>query len=229
MAFYRCVTSCIYLGEHFREGKIKEFASDPGANFAVITGDVLVPGGILMKRGLKGTIFFDGGAGWDDLDFPVQGVKINPATSKPDIDFANVDILFDDSSNETVVGAGQAPHETMLSGVWYPHLHWTQSASGVVKWKLEYKFWDIGDSEPAAFTTLTTVKVSHAYSSGNLGQVSYFDAINIDGFGISFNIKIRVTRMADDAADTMVGDAKFGTFDFHYRKDSFGSGRIWEK
>lgn len=166
----------------------------------------------------------DASTEWDDYEFPMTSVQKNPATSKPDFDFANVLVLFDGGSTETVVGLGHLPHSWKIGSSIYPHVHWIQEDAGVVKWQLEYKLFDNNSLCPASFTTITTVSVVFTYASGALGQISYFPAIDCSALtGVSPNLIVRLSRLGGDAADTYSGDAKTLKFDFHFEKDSFGS------
>jgi hypothetical protein len=158
---------------------------------------------------------------WEDLTFPVQNLRVNPSTSKPDFDFANVEYLFDDSSTETVVGANQMSHTYLEGSDLHPHVHWTQDASGTVLWQLEYKMWNLGEAEPGSFTTITTSTTAFTYTSGDLGQLSIFPIISGTGKTISFNIKVKISRLG--GSDTKSGDALFTSFDIHYEKNSPGS------
>jgi len=110
----------------------------------------------------------------------------------------------------------------------YPHVHWIQDAAGVVKWQLQYRFWNNGEVQPN-WTVIETVDTVFPYVSGDLGQISIFPAIDTTGLNNSFAIKIRLSRLGADAADTMVGDARFNEFDIHYQLDSWGSGEVYRK
>lgn len=168
---------------------------------------------------------------WDDYEFPINALRINPGTSKPDYDYTEVELLFDDASTETVVGNGHLPHNWKLKTHIYPHVHWIQRASGIVVWQLAFKIWDNNEQEPALFTEIETTEAIFAYTHpGNLGQISSFapiDMINISG--ISPNIKIRLSRLGGDVADTLVGDAAMVKFDFHYEIDQPGSRQAYVK
>ena len=184
-------------------------------------GDVDVGGNLVVTGDTTSSAFILSSPRWTDLRFPVQNLVKNPATSKPDFDFAEVEYLFDDSSTETVAGAGLMDHGWEKGSQALPHIHWTQKAAGVVAWQLEYKFWDPGELEPG-FTTITTEDQVFAYVSGDLGQISEFPAIETAGLKVGFNIKFKLSRLGGDGADTMVGDAAFNEFDFHYQTDTPG-------
>ena len=160
---------------------------------------------------------------WDDYEFPMTSVRINPATSKPDFDFDTVDLLFDKDSTETVVGNGQLPHSWKIASSLMPHVHWTQKAAGVVVWQLEYKIWDETGVEPSGFTTITTSTVINAYTSGDIAQISTFAAIDLSAItAVSPTIKVRLSRLGGDGSDTYDQDAATQKFDFHRENDTPG-------
>ncbi len=224
--FYKCVESCIYSGKKYTRSIVYRFATAPAgdgaAYFELFTGEIKTPAGVILSKGLRDTLYV-GVVGWEDMRFPLQSVVINPATSKPDFDFDEVEYLFDDAAVETVVGANQMSHTWKEGSLGHPHVHWVQNAEGVVKWQLEYRFWNSGSVQPD-WTTIDTVDAVFPYVSGDLGQISVFPAIDMAGLKSSFNVKMRLSRLGDDEADTMVGDAKFNEFDIHYQMDSWGSG-----
>ena len=226
--FYKCIESCLYQGVKYTKSIVYPFAvaptGDGAAYFELFAGEIKKPVNFLTQKGLRGTMYM-GAVGWNDLRFAAQNVFVNPITSKPDFDYDEVEFLFDDAATETVVGVGQMDHDWKEGSRLYPHIHWIQEAAGVVKWQLEYKFWNSGDLVPD-WTTITTVEAAFAYASGALGQVSAFPSIDGADLSLSFNIKFKLSRLGGDGADTMVGDARFTEFDFHYRKDSWGSGEL---
>ena len=163
-------------------------------------------------------------ADWDDYEFPISNLRINPVTSRPDFDFDEVEYLFDDNSTETVVGNGHLPHRWLIGSDLKPHIHWAQESSGEVTWQLEYKLWNNGDSEPSGFTTLQSNGPVFSYVSGSISQITALPSIDaslIDD--VSPNLKVRVSRLGASGTDTYVGDARFWKFDIHYQVDSFGS------
>ena len=75
---------------------------------------------------------------WDDLTFPVNNLKVNPATSKPDENTDTIQYLFDDTAIETVRGTGQTSHSQKMNTSLFCHVHWIQHAVGNVTWELNY-------------------------------------------------------------------------------------------
>lgn len=161
---------------------------------------------------------------WDDFDFAVTNLRVNPVSSKPDYDSDEIEFLFDDSSTETVVGAQISRHEFKRNPEeWRPHIHWVQEGSGNVVWQLEYKIWPANTLEPG-WTTITTSTPEFTYTSGELHQISVFDPIDMTGFNsLAMEVKVKISRLGGNASDTYTGDARFMGFDFHVPVDSFGS------
>lgn len=162
---------------------------------------------------------------FDDFDFSVNNLRINPATSKPDYDYNEGEFLFDPAATETVTGNKITKHKfKMPCALWYPHIHWMQSASGNVLWQLEYKIIPFGEIEPVSYTTIQTVQQEFTYVSGTIHQISEFTPIDMTGFNsYAMHVKVKVSRIGGNAADTYTPEARFIGFDFHVPIDSIGT------
>jgi hypothetical protein len=165
---------------------------------------------------------------WDDLTFPVANTKINPATSKPDEDLNDVLYLFDDASIETIRGSGQSSHSQKNNTGLYCHVHWIQSASGIVTWNLNYSIGNLGTTTQTWYQMNSTGNIT-GYTTGNLQQLSYFNITAINVTGVSAIFRFKLSRLGTATTDTMVGDAKFESFDCHYEKNSLGSSSEYVK
>jgi len=169
---------------------------------------------------MRGTPVLTGNATcWDDILFPFTQAKLG-ANAKPDFDYTNVGLLFpQNDATEIIYIVGQLPHSYLEGSAIYPHIHWQQSASTAVTWKLAYKWFNIGAAVPAGFTILPAATGINTYVSGNLHQVSSFGAIAGTGKGISSILLMKVYR--ED--NTTTGDVLGFQFDIHYEKDTIGS------
>lgn len=168
---------------------------------------------------------------WDDFSFPVSGLRINPATSKPDYDYNEGEYLFDASSTETVVGANISRHEFAQDQlVWKPHVHWAQNAVGNVVWQLQYKIWAANTAEPA-YTTISSFTPEFTYTSGTIHQITSLPDVDVTPYAsyTALMVKVKVSRLGANASDTKAGDARFLGFDFHVQIDSFGSRQEFDK
>lgn len=167
---------------------------------------------------------------WDDFDFNVSSLLVNPATSKPDYDQVENEYLFSDSSTESVIGSKISRHEFKLQAdEWRPHVHWAQSNSGDVVWQLEYKIWPASSVEPS-WVTITTTATEFTYTSGVIHQISTFPPIVMSAYdSTAMEVKVRISRLGADASDTYTGDARFMGFDFHVPIDRFGSEQEYVK
>ena len=162
-------------------------------------------------------------ATWDDYEFPVNNLRINPATSKPDYSFTDLVYLFDDASTETIGGNGHLPHRWYIGSSISPHVHWTARTTGDVLWRLNYKMWDNATVEPA-WTTMDTSSVYATYTSSGDAMISEFSDITCSALtAVSPNIKMKLSRVGGATADTYIGDAEFLKFDIHFQSDSTGS------
>jgi hypothetical protein len=163
---------------------------------------------------------------WDDFSFPVSGLRINPATSKPDYDQNEIEFLFDAGTTETVVGVQISRHEFAQDQLlWMPHVHWVQDAVGNVVWQLEYKIWAANTVEPVGFTAISAFTPEFAYTSGSIHQITSLPDIDVTPYSSStaMVVKIKISRLGGDSNDTKSGDARFMSFDFHVQIDAFGS------
>jgi len=165
--------------------------------------------------------------GWDDFAFPVNGLRVNPTTSKPDYDSTEGEFLFDDSSIEIVVGKQITQHrfKTGTGVEWRPHVHWLQESAGDVKWQLDYKI-DPANTAEGSYTSITTTTAEFTYSSGVLHQISVFPVIDMSSYDTTAAVvTIRLSRVGNDVADTYTGDVRFQSFDFHVPIDQRSGSR----
>ena len=164
---------------------------------------------------------------WDDWSFPVNNLRINAVTSKPDFDQDNIEYLFDPATDETVLATGITSHTFKLGEAgltWRPHVHWVQEESNHVYWQLEYKVWPANELEPASWTTLSDTTPEFTYTSGALHQISVFSNIDASGFdSTAFCAKFKISRLGTNVADTYTLDARFLSFDVHVPIDQLGS------
>lgn len=165
---------------------------------------------------------------WDDLRIPATQFK-QGATSKPDFDFTNVGYLFDPSSNEEVYMTCQMPHNWAEGTNIKPHVHWITAASGVVVWRLEYRWTNVGELIPGSFTATTASVPLFSWSTSSLHNITAFTDINGDGKTLSSMLQIKLTRLAEDGADTYGSEALALEFDIHYQIDSIGSAQEYVK
>lgn len=163
---------------------------------------------------------------WDDWSFPTSNLRVSPVSSKPDYDQTENEYLFDDSTNETVIGSGITSHTFKLGEAgmtWRPHVHWMQEGSGRVLWQLRYKITPAGGQE-GSWVTITSTTDEFTYTSGSLHQITIFPYIDASSFtSTAFEVKVEITRLATDVLDNYVGDARFLSFDIHVPIDQLGS------
>lgn len=179
-----------------------------------------------LTKGAVGSFFnfqYPTYAVWDDYEFPVNNLRVNPATSKPDYSATDCVYNFAASGTETVTGNGHFPHWWYIGTSVYPHVHWTQRATGDIAWSLTYKIWDNGTVEPDWATADLTGSV-FAYSASGTAQISTLATIDCSSItGLSPNVKIKLSRLGDATADTYTLVSEFMKFDFHLQKDANGS------
>jgi len=164
---------------------------------------------------------FEYGDRWDDLRFPFQQAKLG-AGSKPDYDETNIGLLFPQNvATEYVLMIAQFPHSYKLGSDISPHIHYVQTVAAVPTFKIEYRWYDIGDTIPAYQTlqSATAGSVTAAYTAPRHQRVEFPDITGASVSGVSSIMDIKLYR--ED--NVVVGDVLYKEFDIHYRMDSTGS------
>ena len=158
---------------------------------------------------------------YNDIVFEFTPTRINPATTKPDFDYTNVGFLFPQNiPTEIIYLTVQLPHSWKEGSTIFPHVHVRQSANQQAVFKLDYLWYDVGDTIPTTWTTYTMNQYAVAYTSGNIANiVKGASGISGVGKGISSILKIKLYR--DDNVYT--GDMLADQFDIHIEIDGFGS------
>ena len=158
---------------------------------------------------------------WDDLRAPATQIK-QGATLKPDFNYTDVTLDFDDSSDETIYINMQLPHDWKIESDINPHIHWIQNQNQNIPWKMEYRFQNNNAATEASWTTIALDQLAYTYSSGNLNQISAPSSmIDTTGVTISSVLQVKITR--DVSEDSYSGDAQVYEFDIHYQRDTLGS------
>lgn len=199
--------------------RIRTVAAGAGTKRKIVINDTL-------EVDENGFITFSGAAmPYDDWTFPFTQVK-QGANLKPDFDETNVGLLFPQNDpSEKIFMIGQTPHARAVDSDLMPHIHWTQKAATAVTFKLDYKWYNAGEAEPAGWTTLTSVDNVFSYVSGSLAQITTFPTITGTGMRPSSIMKCKFYR--DD--NTTTGDVLADQFDFHIRRDGMGSANPYTK
>lgn len=172
-----------------------------------------------------GTIIFSGSATvWDDIFFPLVTAK-QGQTDKPAFSTSEIAYLFpqaDTSASMLIVA--QFPHTYKRGSDIGPHVHWKQTQSGSVVYKMAYKWFPIGGQIPDSWETHTMATPAIPYTSGSIHQLNYGNKISGSMLestetGVSSIMLIKLYR--DD--NTYTGNAVTYQFDIHFLKDSIGS------
>ena len=164
---------------------------------------------------------------WNDVTFPLTRTYINPPTSRPDYDATNLGLLFPQNiPSEAIDIIIQVPHTWKEGTTIYPHVHVVQSASPQARFRMTYKWYNVGDEVPATWETYDMNTYALPYTGTNMAQVIR-GAGGIDGTGklISSMLKLKLARVDN----TYVGDILTDQFDIHMLMDSFGSEEQFDK
>lgn len=169
---------------------------------------------------------------WDDIIFPFTSTRIG-ANAKPDFDETNMGLLFpQNSTSEKVYIIAQMPHRWKEGSAIHPHVHWQQMNTNAVVWSMDYKMFNLGDTVPADFATITAPHATASvkpYASGSMQQLTSFPAIDCTGKTISSMLLIKLYRNDNVDAGAGTGDALAFQFDIHYEIDSQGSDTLYTK
>jgi len=177
-----------------------------------------------------GTLIFSGSATtWNDIFFPLTTAK-RGANNLPEFSESEVAYLFPSNNTSHIMYmVGQMPHDRKVGSDISPHVHWKQTQSGSPVFKLDYKWFGIGQDVPADWATLVMNNRVIPYTSGSIHQLNYGDMISgsiVDPtVGVSSIIIMKLYR--DD--DAYTGNAICYQFDIHYLQDSLGSRTEYSK
>lgn len=127
----------------------------------------------------------------------------------------------------------QLPHAYAEGTPIRPHVHWhkSTSASGTVKWKLQYRWHRIAEV-PTAWTDLeTTVQVPESpdTDTAEYQMISPFGEIPATDIRVSNLFQARLYRDPSDPDDTYEADAILLDFDLHVQLDDRGSYKLHSK
>jgi len=166
---------------------------------------------------------------WDDFSIPLTRDKQGQST-KPDYDFTNLGLLFpQNDATEIVYLVFQMSHAKKFGTDIKLHLHYIQNSADKPTFKIEYKWYNNGDTVPGSWTTISTAdgnKGVFTYSSGDMLQIGSFPAISPPaGENVSSNLDVKFYREDND----MSGDCLGKYIDFHFQKDKEGSREEYKK
>lgn len=160
---------------------------------------------------------------WDDLRAPATTISIFGFGTDPDFNSTKIGYDFDPATTETLYIIFQMPHTWKEGTGIRPHLHWLPSNTntGNVLWRIEYKWTNVGDTESGSFTTLDSLDAADGVAEKH--QVASFAEIDGSGKTLSSVLSIQLSRIGGDASDTYNADALLKEFDIHYQIDRIGS------
>lgn len=162
---------------------------------------------------------------WDDMRAPATQLHVNPVTVKPDYDDTHVGLLYDAASNEAATLILQLPHDYKAGTNVVPHIHWESTTNvdntNVVVWKMDWCWRNNGEAEPGTWNN-ATINTNCNVNSFTLQVAEFPELSGANKLESSF-IKVKLTRLGGDAADSYGADALLTEFDIHYKKDKAGT------
>lgn len=135
-----------------------------------------------------------------------------PTTAFASLDMRNNIMLldFDDTINESAVFMSVLPQNYEMNGI-NVILYWTATSAiaGDVLWSVSFDNMS-GDIDSDSFATALNLADTCNGTSGTIEKttISFTDGAEIDNLIIGNLFRVKVTRLASDGSDTMVGDAE---------------------
>lgn len=180
---------------------------------------------------------------WDDERFPFSGRNIDTTTGRLTANYFNGGVDFQANARypeEVISITGQMSHSWQEGTEIHPHIHWLQTSASVPNWLLAYSVTSIGEVATKAtdYTGHTFVVPSEhkiTYTSGDLAQLTEFPPIDMTGRTISCGIHIALFRDTANVSGLFAGADPVATaqlvheFDFHWKRDSYGSWQEYSK
>lgn len=155
----------------------------------------------------------------DDLRFPATLIRQGVST-KPDFSVTEVALLFpQNDATEIAYIIAQMPHDREPDSNIKPHVHVKLTKSGQAVFKIDYKWFNIGDEVPATWTTYTMDTYSNAYVATDINSI-IMNVAPISGTGKTSSSIMLIKLYRDDNA--YVGDIITYEFDIHYTRSRFG-------
>lgn len=187
----------------------------------VFTGDEVLPA-LIYNKTTKIFEVYDIGNRWTDLVNPMTLSSVGK-NLKPDYDDVNMGLLFPQNDpSEYVDVIVQFPHGYKEGSAIHPHIHIEQNQDVQAVFKMDYKWYNIGDPVPGSWTTFVMDENAKPYTSGNIHQlISDTGDVGIDGTGMKISSILKARIYRDD--NVYVGDCLTLEFDIHYQMDALGS------
>ncbi len=158
---------------------------------------------------------------WDDIMFPLTAGKVG-VVDQPAFSMTEVAYLFPPSNTSQIIYIiAQFPHSWAIGTNIEPHVHWKQTSSGSIVFKIDYKWFDIGSILPSTWTTYVMSQDEYPYTSGSMHQLTS-GSVFISGSHISGISSLMLVKLYRDD-NTYTGDAVTYQFDIHIQKDTLGS------
>jgi hypothetical protein len=156
----------------------------------------------------------------EDLFFPLTAGKVG-VVDQPPFSTTEIAYLFPaNDASQVIYVIGEMPDGWAIGTDIMPHVHWKQTHSGSVVYKIDYKWFNNGSNVPDTFSTYVMSTNENPYTSGSILQETsgsaFISGSHITGESSMFLIKL----YRDD--NTYTGNAITYQFDITIQKESFG-------
>lgn len=166
---------------------------------------------------------------FDDLRFPATAINPTGTIAPATFDTTRIGFSFSASATNQIAIIAQMPYGWKMGSSIHPHIHWhpIDTNTGNVYWRMEYKWTNMSDAEPSAWTTVNTLDAGDGVADKY--QIADLGAISGTGKALSSILKIIISRMGGEATDTYASVAILDEFDIHYEVDTLGSSEEYTK
>ena len=164
------------------------------------------------------------------IAFPMHTINPPGNIGDPDRDNATSELLFDKAATEMIAGGGQMQHGWRVSTHIIPSIFirgtdaTDPAGTAVVRWFLEYKWYNVLSVVPATYEEEYINCTLPAHIGGRPLNLK-FDFPEIDGTGkiASSIFQWRLSRIGGDAADTYDDDCILMHFNIRFKQYRLGS------
>lgn len=156
---------------------------------------------------------------WDDEKYPATAINPPGVVSDPTFDDTNIGWSY--TVNDQLIIIAQMPHKWKEGSAINPHVHYKQTSSAPVGWRMVYRTYNNNALVPETFNNLDMDVVEFTYpGAGTFAQIQQANGfLDMTGNKISSFLEIKLQRIADSAPTNVT----LTEFDIHYQIDSVGS------